>query len=256
MIFNSLWKKRTGELRANSSRRRMATSIKKKINSALGRFRGEQWSSGTGWPTESNLNFTLHQVKALWHIVSSCICLCGGGGNANQNNNSFDRAKVLPPWSLFCSPRLLSSPCIFYLQGHIFFGPARWSFGPSCSLETLLQSQQQRRGRTTPSDTVNSIVDQILGEKKSSWWLSSCEPAGILTAPPSQSLLLPFLTVPYFFNTSSSSSNKANLTEPGQFYFFFFSNLPHFKKSVGADYILQSNLTGGRIKYLMHDLNP
>lgn len=96
MIFNSLWKKRTGELRANSSRRRMATSIKKKINSALGRFRGEQWSSGTGWPTESNLNFTLHQVKALWHIVSSCICLCVWGGMQTKTTTVLTGPRCFP----------------------------------------------------------------------------------------------------------------------------------------------------------------
>lgn len=79
MIFNSLWKKRTGELRANSSRRRMATSIKKKIKSQLlADLEVSSGLQGLAGP-QSNPNFTLHQVKTLWHIVWSCICLCGGG---------------------------------------------------------------------------------------------------------------------------------------------------------------------------------
>lgn len=70
-----------------------------------------------------------------------------------------------PITSILLSTFLLSSPCVFYLQGHRFFGPAQWSLGPNRSLETLLQSQQQRGGRASPSDIVNSMVDQILAEK-------------------------------------------------------------------------------------------
>lgn len=92
-----------------------------------------------------------------------------------------------PMTSVLLSTFLLSSLHLFYLEGHRFFGPAQRSLGPEHSLET-------RRGRAAPSHIVNSIVDQILAEKESSWWLSSlssCEPAGILT------LLVPASSFPH-----------------------------------------------------------
>lgn len=111
MVFNSLWKKRTGDLGANSSRR-MVTSIKKK-NSAPGRFRCEQRTSvPRGLAGQQRATPTLPSIKALWRIAWSYICLWA---EKKPLWLGFHRAKVLPPSPPFCSrhlyPHLASFTC-------------------------------------------------------------------------------------------------------------------------------------------------
>lgn len=133
-----------------------------------------------------------HREQPQFHLLSSqgsvafclIIYICLWGKKMPTYNWISTGPRCFPHdlRSAFHIPPVLTSSL-----SHRFFGPAQRSLGPKHSLET-------RRGRAAPSHIVNSIVDQILAEKESSWWLSSlssCEPAGILT------LLVPASSFPH-----------------------------------------------------------
>lgn len=172
-------------------------------------------------------SFTFHQVSVVYWLN---IPPFGAWGEKIWLN--FHRTEVLPPQPSFCSLHF-SQPhfASFTLKDTILWPNKTEPWFQLQPWDTAAVTATERRA--APSHTVNSIVDQIVAEKKSHLGVfphfQAVNQQGFW---PSWSLLLPFLTVPHFFNTSSSTSSEANLTESSQFF-----KLSHFKKSVGAHYL-------------------
>lgn len=134
-------------------------------------------------------SFTFHQVSVVYWLN---IPPFGAWGEKIWLN--FHRTEVLPPQPSFCSLHF-SQPhfASFTLKDTILWPDKTEPWFQLQPWDTAAVTATERRA--APSHTVNSIVDQIVAEKKESSWclssLPSCEPAGILT------LLVPASSFPH-----------------------------------------------------------